>query len=453
MSAQGTQPDSSPPTGAVQPQTQTQTPSQTKDSEQAYEGPSILSRDRSLLGERAGKLIDFRLYGEVTGIYDSGLTPVKTNAAGDLITVGANYGVEAGFGVIGSRKWLRDQLSLEYKGSYRTYSAQNYFNSFDQFLNLAYARSLKRRLTLDIKETAGITSLANGTYAYTPLTNVDLFTVPNNELFDARTIFMQSRVDLTWQKSARLSFSIGGEGFLVRRDAVGLAGLTGYVARANVAYRLSRRQTVSGAYAYTYYDFQKAFGDAKLQTATLGYSVGLSRRWELAADAGATRVEAAGLTQVNIDPAIAIIIGQNVAVVSYFRIVQVPTGDLRLVRRFDRSSLSMGYSIGAVPGNGVYLTSKQNAASVNYSYAGFRKVALGVNAAYGDLSTVGQSLGKYRNYTGGFGVTYKVGRDVHMETRYDYRHYTTQNAGYQKDSQRISVGFAFSPGETPLAIW
>jgi len=40
-----------------------------------------------------------------------------------------------------------------------------------------------------------------------------------------------------------------------------------------------------------------------------------------------------------------------------------------------------------------------------------------------------------------------------MEFRYDYRHYTTQNNIYQKDSNRLTLGLAFSPGETPLAIW
>ncbi len=251
-----------------------------KEANQTYEGPSILSRDKSLIGERGGKLLDFRFYGEVTGIYDSGLTPLATNAQGDLVNVGGQYGAEAGFGVIGSRKWRRDQLKLEYKGSYRRYSGTGSFNGTDQFLNLAYAHQLKRRLTLDLKETVGTSALGNGAFSYVPLTNTDLFAIPTNELFDSRTKFLQSRVDLTWQKSARLSIGLGGEGFLVRRASLALAGLNGYSARANVAYRLTRRQTVSAAYDYSYYDFQRSFGNAKLQTATLGYSVGLSRKWD-----------------------------------------------------------------------------------------------------------------------------------------------------------------------------
>ncbi len=77
----------------------------------------------------------------------------------------------------------------------------------------------------------------------------------------------------------------------------------------------------------------------------------------------------------------------------------------------------------------------------------------GANASYNELSSVGQTLGKYTNTQGGVALTYKLVHGTHVEMRYDYRHYTTQNTFYQKDSQRLSLGLAFSPGETPLAIW
>ena len=424
-----------------------------QDTDQTYQGPSILSRDKSLIGERGGKLLDFRYYADVTGIFDSGIAPVTTNAQGSLINVGGTEGVETGFGVVGSRRWKRDRLSLEYKGSYRQYSNNEVVQGLDQFLNLAYSRRLSRRIILDLKDTAGSVSLANGAFSYLPLTNTDLFAIPSNELFDIRTKFIQSRVDLTWQLTSRLSFGIGGEGFVVRRSSFALAGLDGYDARANVAYRLTRRQTVTGDYGYTYYDFQRAFGHAKLETVSLGYSVGLSRAWDFNLRAGGIRVDSLGITQVALDPAIAAIVGENFANVTFSRVVYAPLGEARMTRRFNRSSLSLGYSVGASPGNGVYLTSKQTAASLGYSYTGYRRWTFALNSGYTELSAVGQTLGKYTNLQGGTGVTYKVGHETHIEFRYDYRHYTTQNYAYQKDSNRVSLGLAFSPGDTPLAIW
>ena len=439
--------------GCILAQEQTPNDQTAQDPDQTYQGPSILSRDKGLIGERGGKLLDFRYYFDVTGIYDSGLVPLTTNAQGNLINVGGAYGVETGFGVIGSRRWKRDKLSLEYKGAYRQYSVSDVAQGLDQFLNLAYSRQLTRRLILDLKDTAGTTSLANGAFSYLPLTNTDLFAIPANELFDIRTNFVQSRVDLTWQQTARLSFGIGGEGFVVRRSSLLLAGLDGYDARANVAYRLTSRQTVSGDYSYTYYDFQRAFGDSKLQSVSLGYSVGLSRKWDFSLRAGGIRIDSLGISQVAIDPAIAAIVGQSFADVTYKQVVYAPLGEARLMRRFDRSSLTLDYSMGASPGNGVYLTSRQTAGTVGYSYTGVRRWTFALNSGYTELSSVGQTLGKYTNLQGGTGVTYKVGRETHIQFRYDYRHYTTQNNIYQKDSNRVSLGLAFSPGETPLAIW
>ena len=439
--------------GCILAQEQTPNDQTAQDPDQTYQGPSILSRDKGLIGERGGKLLDFRYYFDVTGIYDSGLVPLVTNAQGNLINVGGAYGVETGFGVIGSRRWKRDKLSLEYKGAYRQYSVSDVAQGLDQFLNLAYSRQLTRRLILDLKDTAGTTSLANGAFSYLPLTNTDLFAIPANELFDIRTNFVQSRVDLTWQQTARLSFGIGGEGFVVRRSSLLLAGLDGYDARANVAYRLTSRQTVSGDYSYTYYDFQRAFGDSKLQSVSLGYSVGLSRKWDFSLRAGGIRIDSLGISQVAIDPAIAAIVGQSFADVTYKQVVYAPLGEARLMRRFDRSSLTLDYSMGASPGNGVYLTSRQTAGTVGYSYTGVRRWTFALNSGYSELPSVGQTLGKYTNLQGGAGVTYKVGRETHIQFRYDYRHYTTQNNIYQMDSNRVSLGLAFSPGETPLAIW
>jgi hypothetical protein len=427
-------------------------PDQAQEQEQTYSGPSILSRDKSLIGERGGKLIDFRLYGEIMGIYDSGLTPLVVDPQGNVPNYGTE-GVEAGFGVIGSRSWAHDKLSLEYRGTYRHYASHAFFDGTDQFLNLAYSHQLKRHLTLDLKETAGIVSLANGEFAYIPLSNTDLFAVPANELFDNRTEFLQSRVDLVWQKTARWSFGFGGEGFVVRRRSLALAGLNGYSGRANVAYRLSRRQTLSANYEYSYFDFQRLFGNAKLHSGTLGYSIGLSRKWDFSTQLGGTRVATLGLTQVAIDPAIAAIVGQNVAIVTFSRVLYVPYGEARLIRRFDRSAFTVGYTMGVTPGNGVYLTSRQNLGSASYSYSGYRRLTAGLNASYGTMTAIGQTLGQLTNFQAGLGGTYKLGRATHIEVRYDYRHYTTQNSFYQKDSNRVMIGLAFSPGETPLAIF
>jgi hypothetical protein len=423
-----------------------------QDQDQTYAGPSILSRDKSLIGERGGKLIDFRFYGDITGVYDSGLVPIVVNPQGNVPSYGA-YGVQVGFGVVGSRTWVHDKLSVEYKGTYRDYTNHSSFNGTDQFLNLAYSHELSRHIKLDLKVTAGTTSLANGAFVYEPLTTTDLFAVPANQLFDVRTKFLQSRVDLVWQKTARLSFGFGGEGFVVRQSSLALAGLDGYNARANVAYRITRRQTLSASYEYTHFDFQQEFGNSRLQTVGLGYSIGLTRKWDFSMQGGGIQVSTSGLQQVPIDPAIAIIVGQSYAIVTFAQVHYVPMAEARLIRRFDRSSLTLSYTMGVTPGNGVFLTSRQNAGGANYSYTGYHRLAVNLYANYGTMTSVGQTIGQFTNFQAGGGGTYKLWRATHLEARYDYRHYTTQDSFYLKNSNRVTIGLAFSPGSTPLAIF
>jgi len=190
-----------------------------------------------------------------------------------------------------------------------------------------------------------------------------------------------------------------------------------------------------------------------MQSIGLGYSIGVSRRWDFSLQGGGIRVDTSGLQQVPIDPAIAIIVGQNYAIVTFARVLYAPMADARLIRRFDRSALTLSYSMGVTPGNGVYLTSRQNVGSASYSYTGYRRLAASMYASYGTMTAVGQTLGQLSDFLAGAGGTYKLGRAIHVEMRYDFRHYTTQNSFYRKDSSRVTIGLAFSPGSTPLAIF
>lgn len=420
---------------------------------QGYEGPSILSRDQTLIGERGGKLLDFRLYGSLTGVYDSGLTSVSTDQNGKLLDTGGNYGTEVGFGAFGTKTWRKDSVNLEYHGAYRHYTTNSFFDGTDQFLNLRYGRILSRRFTLDIKETAGITSLSNGSFSYLPLTTSDLVAVPANELFDNRTLYTQTRATLLWQKTARLSFSGGGDEYLVRRRAAALAGLTGYGAHGDMAYRVTRRQTLNVAFNFTHYEEQHAFGFANIQTYTAGYNLGLGRTYDFGISLGASYLDYRGLETIQLDPAVVAIIGQASVVRNFQRNSVLPYGELRLQRKFNRSSISVDASTGVTPGNGVFLTSRQRAAGLQYSIIGPKRWSVGARLNYNQLSALGQSIGDYSGYQGGIGGTYRLNGLMHMEFRYDYRHYTTQNNIFSKDSHRISLGLAFSTGDRPLQIW
>jgi hypothetical protein len=423
--------------------------------ESSYEGPSILSRVGNPLAETKSAMTAFGLYAQIIGVYDSNLTPAPV-AQGNQVTSRPSYGEETGFGANASRRWRRGKIGIEYHGSYRQYTNAPAFDGLDQFLQLAYSGTLLRHFTLDLKNTLGTTTLANGAFSYFPPPSLDRLGIPANELFDSRTNYLQSRVDLTWRQSARLSFDFGGDGFIVRRQSLLLAGLNGYSARASVAYRLTPRQTISASYDNTYFDFQRTFGNSRLEIAALGYSIGLTRQWDLSMLAGGVRVDTLGLTQVPLDPAIAALTGASFALVSFANTLYLPVAEIRLIRRLKTASLTYDYSTSVTPGNGFYLTSRQTSGAVAYSYILNRSVQARGNAGYNQLSALGQTLGKYSNLEGGFQVLYRLTGDTYLDVRYDYRHYTAQyatgDAVLEKDSNRVSLGVAFSLGETsPVA--
>lgn len=426
-----------------------------------FDGPSILSRGNSLSPGTKGALTAFGLYAQIIGVYESGLIAPDT-VIGKQSTVGsvtptASFGEEINFGANVSRRWRRGKLHIEYRGAYRQYTNAPAFDGLDQFLQVNYREALFEHLTLDLKNTLGTTTLANGAFSYFSLASLDRIGIPTDELFDSRTNYLQSRVDLTWRLTARLSLDFGGDGFVVRRASPLLAGLNGYNARASVAYRLTPRQTISASYDNTYFDYQGAFGNSRLETTALGYSIALTREWDLSTLAGAVRVNTLGLTQVPLPPTIAALTGQNFAVVTFANVLYLPVAEARLIRRFKAGSLTLDYATGVTPGNGLYLTSRQTSGAVAYSYIATRTLEARLNAGYNQLSALGEfaglALGKYSNLHGGIQVLYKLTSDLYLDVRYDYRHYTTGSAILENDSNRMSVGVAFSLGETSLGTW
>ncbi|MGA2185141.1 MAG: hypothetical protein ABSH47_19155 [Bryobacteraceae bacterium] len=422
-------------------------------SEEPYEGPSILTRDSTSAGQRGGKLLDFQLWGEITGVVDNGLTPVSLNSSGQVDTQGNHYAVEGGFGASGSRRWESDQVSLDYRGSWRHYNAGGAFDGTDQFLDLQWKHRLSQHMELTVHEVGGISSLSFGQLTYFPLANTDLLGVPLNELFDNTTYFSQSAANLEWQASARLSFSVGGDGFLVRRKSPILVNTNGYRGRGDVAYRITRRQTVYLSYSWEHFDYPRSFGYSDINMAESGWSVGLGPRADFSIDGGAARVQSLGLITVALDPVVAAIVGQGYTVTTSRRDVIIPVGEARLTRRFATSALTLNGGLTVLPGDGVFLTSRALNAALGYSYVGGKRLTFSTTAGYSRMSAAGQqTIAPYDGYYAGAGMTCRLFANAHMEARYDFRRYNVA-AVANKDESRVSLGMAISTGERPLAIW
>jgi|HubBroStandDraft_1064217.scaffolds.fasta_scaffold04224_4 hypothetical protein len=421
-------------------------------SDEEYSGPAILSRGETPGGQLVAP-IAFRPYIGIAGIYDTGLVPVSVTSTGQIPTTDL-YGVELNLGAYTYHVWKHTTLALDYRGDFRDYST-TYWDGTDQFLSLILTHRPTKRVTLTVREEGGVYSF-NNYYLSSPLgaLDPDYLVLPQNDIYDNRVIFAGASADLTYRLSPRLSFNIGGEGSLIRRQSTALYGMTGAVARGDLEYRISRHSTLGADYRFTYFDYTQGFGNTEVQSVGLNYSTQLSPHVQVSARIGGARVESTSLTEVTLNPAIAALLGESVGIQAAYRLNYVPDVEVRLTDTFRRSQFSLAYLDQVVPGNGVYLTSRNNSGNASYSYSGVRHWNFGVNASYGRMTALVQTVGAYTAYGAGVGITRDLGRGLHTVLRLDARHYDVASSlGFTHTEYRASLGLTFSPGDLPLVLW
>ena len=417
-----------------------------------YLGPGILTRGAGDIGTRAGQDVNLRFFVGAEGVYDSGLQPFSLDPNGQLATVSGTYGTQVSFGVYGVHNFRHARLGLDYRGAYRHYTGNSlYNNGSDHILALGYTYQKSRRLIFDMRQTGG--TVSQGNYfagAYSNLT--DSVVTPSSLLFDTRTEYLQSTLDVNYLLSARTTFTFGGSGFGVWRKATGLIGMKGYDLHGAIQHRVTQRTTVGLNYDHAHYDFPKAFGESDINSFGVNFAKQLGESWTLGIQGGAYQVEVQGLQRVAVDPVIAALLGVHSTVERFYRNSIFPQYGASLSRHFHRAQLTFGYSSGVNAGNGVYLTSRQDSGSATFNYTGFRKWSFSASGGYSRMQGVGQNLPSYAQINGGAGITYALTRPIQLTARYDARHQEIVSGTNLRDSNRASIGITFSPGDIPLSF-
>lgn len=421
-------------------------------SDEEYSGPAILSRGE-VPGAQSAAPIAFRPYIGLSAIYDTGLVPVSVTSAGGIPSTDL-YGEELNLGAYTYHTWKHTTLGLDYRGDFRHYNT-SYWDGTDHFLSLILTHRPTKRVTFTLRNQAGIYSFNNFSLgAPVGFLDPNYLQLPQNDIYDNRVIFAGASGDLTYRLSARLSFNVGGEGSLVRRESSALYGMTGAVARGDLEYRITRHSTLGADYRFTYFDYTRGYGDTYIQSVGLNYSTQISRQVQLSARIGGARLESHSLTQVTLDPAIAALLGESVAIQAAYRLNYVPDMQVRLSDTFRHSQFALEYVDQVTPGNGVYLTTRDNSGIASYSYSGVRHWNFGMNGSYGRMTALVQTVGMYTAYGAGVGVTRDLGRGLHTVLRLDTRHYEiASSTAFTHTEYRASIGLNFSPGDVPLVLW
>src|SRR6266581_4320321 len=121
----------------------------------SYLGPGVLSRGVGDIGTRSGHQVDLRFYAGVSGIFDNQVQPVSVDSKGNLVRIDNLYGVEGNLGAYGVHNWRTAALGLNYRGTYRHYNEQSYFDGSDHMLDLGYTYRKSRRVVFDLRQLAG----------------------------------------------------------------------------------------------------------------------------------------------------------------------------------------------------------------------------------------------------------------------------------------------------------
>jgi hypothetical protein len=420
----------------------------------SYLGPGVLSRGAGTVGSRAGQQVDLRFGASVSGFYDNGLVPIVTDEKGELLKPGGQYGVEASLFAYGSHQWRRSQLGLEYSGNYRYYTNSQYYNGSDQMLVLGFTHQQSQRLVFDFREVAGTLGRQNsgilGNIAALP---TDAFDPNTSLLFDNRATFLQTGMDVSYLLSPRTSIRVGGQGYLVERQSKALIGVQGYTLSGALQHRVSRDTTIGVNFDHVHYDFPRAFGESDINSFQGMWARGLGRYWTISLQGGVFLVEAQGLQRVQLEPAVAAILGVSTGIQAFYKKSTFPVVNAAISRRFKSAILSFDYARSYNPGNGVYLTSRSEGADVNFTYSGVRKWSFSAAGGATSMSGIGQQTTSYRQATAGVGATRSLTRSLYVIARVDGRHQDLGVSSFRRNSYRVSIGLSFSPGDLPLTLW
>src|SRR5262249_22106974 len=113
-----------------------------------YLGPAIATGGAGQIGTRGGQETSLRFYAGVTGFYDTGIQPVSVDSKGNLVQEGGQFGEEANVGLYGTHLWKHSQLGVDYRGTFRDYSGNSYYDGIDQELTLGYTVQTSQRVYL-----------------------------------------------------------------------------------------------------------------------------------------------------------------------------------------------------------------------------------------------------------------------------------------------------------------
>jgi hypothetical protein len=421
------------------------------DAAQEYSGPAVLSRSYSVNRPLIPQQLKWKEFAGVSFIYDTGL-------AGPPISL-TNYhftGAQLSWGLAGRHFWRHDQIGVHYQGDYSRYSSNSFYSGANNAITMDYTHVVSRHISLTLSGTGSIFSpnyvLSTPTLGSdTTIANINLASSPNIQIFDNGVKQISSEADLTWQKTARLSFNFGGGYFAISRDSPALQGATGQQARWDTNYRLTKTTTIGAYYSFSHYTYPHGSGNSGTNTIGAIYSFAFSKSMQIRLRGGISRIETLGLETVPIDPAIAALLGVSTGIIDAYTKAWTSDISAQLIKDFRGGKTAfISYARGVSPGNGIYQTSRQESLSGGLNVTILRRYSARLDFGWDTLSAATQSLGNYQSEYGRISLSRNFRRGFGANFVAEFRHFDLANFASARNQVRITSGVTWSPVEGRL---
>jgi hypothetical protein len=149
---------------------------------------------------------------------------------------------------------------------------------------------------------------------------------------------------------------------------------------------------------------------------------------------------------------IAALIGQSSVVIDSYRLSTFSDISAQLVKDFSRNrTANISYAHGLAPGNGLILSSVQQAISAAYSMRLFRRYGVSLALGQSSISSTSQTIGKYTSDYATLSLSRPFRHGLSTNFSVSYRRFTIEGGPPMPQSQiYLSSGFSWGPGEGRL---
>jgi hypothetical protein len=379
------------------------------------------------------------------GTYDSHL-PIFRNGESSY---GGTFGYDVGGGITADHAFKDGDFSLSYRGDYRRYEHSSYGSGDTQNLSVLYNKRLSRKWAINLNASGGILTYGGSFYssagsgASTDITNP----------LSSQSRFANTGINLTYQQTRRLSYIFSGSFFYSNYNYSAAASSLGGTGSATVQYRTTARTTFGGTYSHSYYTYGSNFGNSTIDSGYLTLSHMFTSRWTATASAGLSHSNTHGTITLPVTLLLDQQLVTGYVTGPYKRSYNTPSFQLGISHYLKRSSITLSAGQGVNGGNGTYLTSKDQFATLTFS-ASSRRSNFSLGGSYFRLTSIANTVSQTystANFSASYGYT--LHKYLAINFRYDFLHYDNLYAFGGLNESRVSLGFSFSSKSVPLTLF